>query len=130
MWRRIENLEMDNQLLLAVTLLCNARVIKHYVFLYDDTFIINSYDSDDNLGSGFTPQDMLDTLRPLCIPVRQVIMWVRCEKIPKALSGLDFKDEDLTHIIDIYYKIDYCIRAVIEALKNIIVYFDINQANL
>ena len=54
---------------------------------------------------------MLDTLRPLCVPVRQAIMWVRCEERPIAHSSLDFKDEDLTDIIDLYYKIDYCIRA-------------------
>ena len=92
MWRRIENSEMDDQLLVAVTLLLKARIIEylfHYVFRYDDTFIINSYDSDNNLGSEFTPQDMLDTLRPLCIPLRQAIMWVGCEERPKAFSSLD-----------------------------------------
>ena len=54
---------------------------------------------------------MLDTLKPMCIPVCKAIIWVRCEERPKALSGLDFKDEDLTDIINLYYKMDFCIRA-------------------
>ena len=99
---------MDDSLLLAITLMLNARAIERlfqYVFRYDDTFIINSHYSNSTLGSDFTPQDMLDTLRPLCFPVRQAIIWVSYEERPKALSGLDFKQEDLTDIIDLYYKI-------------------------
>ena len=54
---------------------------------------------------------MLDTLKPPTLPVRRAIMCVRCEERPKALSSLDFKDEDLTDIIKLYYKVDYCIQA-------------------
>ena len=46
----IEKLEMDDQLLVAVTLILKARIIErlfHYVFRYEDTFIINSYDSNN-----------------------------------------------------------------------------------
>ena len=110
MWRRIEKLDMDASLLLAVTLILKVRCIE-CLFRYVFRYIINSYDSTDTLGSEFTPQDMLDTLKPLCIPVRKAIIWVRCEERPKALSSLDFKDEDLTDIIDLYYKVDFCIRA-------------------
>ena len=113
-WKRIENLEMDDQLLLAITLILKVRCIERlfrYVFRYDDTFIINSYESDNAIGSEFTPQDILDTLKPMCIPVRRAIAWVRCEHRPKALESLDFKDEDLTDIIDLYYKVDFSIRA-------------------
>ena len=53
---------------------------------------------------------MLDILKPLCI-VRQAIYMVRCEDIPLAITCLDFKEEDLTDIIDLYLKVDYCIRA-------------------
>ena len=73
MWRRIKNLELDNQLLFTITLILKARCIERlfrYVFHYDDTFIINSYESTNAIGSEFTPQDMLDTLKPMCIPVR------------------------------------------------------------
>ena len=54
---------------------------------------------------------MLDTLEPLCIPVRQAIMMVRTEDRPVALTYLDLKEEDLTDIIDLYFIVDYCIRA-------------------
>ena len=114
MWRRIENFDLYASLLLAVTLILKVRCIERlsrYVFRYDDTLIIKSYDSTGAIGSEFTPQDILDTLKPMCIPVRKAITWVRCEEKPKVLSGLDFKDEDLTDIIDLYYKVDFSIRA-------------------
>ena len=85
-WRRIENLEMNDQLLFAMTLILKVRCIERlfrYMFRYDDTFIINSHESDNAIGSEFTPQDMLDTLKPMCIPVRQAISWVRCENRSK-----------------------------------------------
>ena len=105
---------MNDVLLLAATLiLSKSHAIErlfHYIFLYDDTFIISFFEPKDSLGSEFTTQDTLDTLKPLCIPVRQVIMMVRCEDRPGALDYLDFKEEDLTDIIEFYYKVDYCIR--------------------
>ena len=113
-WKRIENLELDDQLLLAITLILKVRCIERlfrYLFRYDDTFIINSHESDHAIGSDFTPQDMLDTLKPMCVPVRRAISWVRCKNRPRALESLDFKDEDLIHIIDLYYKVDFSIRA-------------------
>ena len=105
---------MNDVLLLAATLiLSKSHAIErlfHYIFLYDDTFIISFFEPKDSLGSEFTTQDTLDTLKPLCIPVRQVIMMVRCEDRPGALDYLDFKEEDLTDIIKLYYEVDYCIR--------------------
>ena len=59
---------MDAQLLLAITLILKVRCIERlfrYSFRYDDTFIINTYESTDAIGSEFTPQDMLDTLKPM-----------------------------------------------------------------
>ena len=104
---------MNDVLLLAVTLILksHAERLIHYVFRYDDTFIISSYDQKNSLGSKFTPQDLLDTSKPLCIPVCQAIMMVRCEDRPGVLTYLDFKEQDLTDIIDLYFKGDYCIRA-------------------
>ena len=84
-WNSIENLDMELVLLFTVTLILKAHAIERlycYVSRCDDNFIISSFESPSSIGFEFTPQDMLDTLKPLITPVCQAIILVRCEDRP------------------------------------------------